>query len=364
MKRELNNLHFDRADLPIPQECYHALMDAARSVKEEEPMKRASFRAVLIAAIIIIAMTAVAFAADQLGWVDFFGSNYGVTMPKAAEETLIATKPQTFAVGPMTFTFNQLLTDGHIVLSSAEVRMTDGSEALIADDSNLNEAVDAISDVVLKKYNLESGITWVEAAKQLHLPLYGVRALAEVAPEYVGDEAMEDALWNEDGSIVYFNMPALNQDAVKDELSVTLYMAVHPYDPATDEIKLNQWMNSEDVSLAVSPLLAERTYLPDGSAELNGMTLVNVKAEQYATGVYLTSTFTMPEGKTADEARDALYALALCDASGTELPMGLSLSGNANVDKLPDAALMTMTSLDTLPESLVITDGITKLTVK
>ena len=83
MKREQSSYDLRKAFAPMPEECRQALMDAARSVKEEKPTKRASSRAILIAAIIIVATMAAAFAATQLGWVDFFGSNYGVTVPQS-----------------------------------------------------------------------------------------------------------------------------------------------------------------------------------------------------------------------------------------------------------------------------------------
>ena len=45
-------------------------MDAARSVREEQPVKRISYRAALIAAVILIAAMAVAYAAVRLGWIE------------------------------------------------------------------------------------------------------------------------------------------------------------------------------------------------------------------------------------------------------------------------------------------------------
>lgn len=332
--------------------------------KEIKVKKKLSFGLVLAIGL-VLATVAVAIAATQLGWVDFFGTNYNVTVPTAAQDAMNATKPQTFQVGPMMFTYKQLLTDKRIAMSSAEVHMTDGTEVLYADDSNFYEAVDAISDTVLKKYNLKPGTTWVDAAKQLNLPLYGIRALIEIAPEYDRGEAMESTLWNEDGSIVYFNMPLLNKNAVTDELPITLYMAVHQYDPATDEVKVNQWTDRKEITLPVTPLLAEKTYLPQGDTELvEGIKLVEVHAEQYITGIYLTCKFAAPNGMTKEEASDILHSSYLCDGEGNELPMGMNLSRGVFTDELPAVETETMTSLEKMPDALIVSDGETEITAK
>ncbi len=324
--------------------------------------KKLSFGLVL-AIVLILTTVAIAIAANQLGWVDYLGKRFGVTVPKAAQEVLNATTPSKFQVGPMTFTFNQLLTDKRMVMSSADIHTTDGSEVLYADDTNVYEAVDAISSTVLKRYKLDSGISWLDAAKQLNLPLYGIRALAEIGQEYDGGEAMEDAMWNEDGSIVYFSMPMLNPGLVKDELPVTLYMSVTQFDPSTGET-IGEWKTREDITLPVAPMLNEKTYLPEGNAELDKMKLSSVYAEQYATGIYLTSTFTVKEGTTADSVMGALYSLVFSDDEGNVLPMGLNLSGSALTDDLPTVKLETMTSLETLPDSLIVSDATAKIAVK
>ena len=72
----------------------------------------------------------------------------------------------------------------------------------------------------------------------------------------------------------------------------------------------------------------------------------------------------MPDGTDADKARDALYSLTLCGSDGAALPGGLNLSIRSYLDAWPTVALETMTSLEALPDSLIVTDGITKITVK
>lgn len=363
MKRDMNDLDLRGAFTPMPEECHRALMSAANSVKEEEPVKKASYRAVLIAAVIIVASMAVAFAAQQLGWVDFYQNYDGVPVPKAAEEILNATKPQSYQVGPMTFTYKQLLADGRIALSTADIVLTDGSEALYTPDMEIGESMDALSDTVLKKYGLESGTTWLEAAKQLNLPLYGVRALIEVEGQYSAGWAMEDPMWNEDGSIVFFSMPATNPETAKGVLPVTMYMAVTKYDPATGEA-LDNWVQREESEIAVSAMLAEKSYQFEGEVTFGGLTLTGVRAEQYVTGVYVFTSFTVPEGMSEEAATDAAYNVELCDSEGNRLPGGISLSGELKTDAFPAIVLESMISAEELPDSITLADDTTKVVVK
>jgi hypothetical protein len=334
------------------------------NVKGEVKVKKKLSFGLVLAIVLLLTTLAVAIAATQLGWVDYLGESQGITVSKTAQEALNATTPRKFQVGPMTFTFNQLLTDKRMVMSSANVNTTDGSEVLYANDSNIYDAVDSLSSTVLERYNLDSGINWLDAAKQLNLPLYGIRALVEIGQEFDDSSATEGAMWNEDGSIAYFSMPMLTPKSVKDELPVTLYMSVTQFDPSTGDT-LGEWEIRENITLPVAPRLTDKTYLPEGDAELNGMKLSSVYAEQYVTGIYLTSTFTDKEGRTADSVMGALYGLTLCDSEGNALPEGLILSsGHAFTDDLPTVKLETMTSLETLPDSLIVTDGTAKISVK
>ena len=109
------------------------------------------------------------------------------------------------------------------------------------------------------------------------MPLYCVRALVELPPENnLG--SMEDALWNEDGTIVYFNMPMLAPGSVDGNLNATLYMAVTQFDPATGE-RLEKWETREEVTLPVAPLLEEKSYLPQEVVTFDGLTLESVRGE-------------------------------------------------------------------------------------
>ncbi len=364
MKRHDTVPNLRDAFAPIPEPCKQALMNVARSVQEEYPMKRKPLRVALIAALILAATIAVAYASQQLGWVDFFQGYQGVGIPKAGVELLTATKPQAYQVGPLTFTFNQMLADGRIALCAAEIRATDHSEALYAPETDIFDPVDAGSgDNVLTRYRLAPRTGWFEAAKQLSLPLYAVRATAEVDEPYSAGVAMSDALWGDDGSITFFSMPFTTPETTKDALPVTLNMRVWQYDPATGEV-IAEWESSEPAVVPVSAMIEERTYLPQGEAALHGLALTSVRAERYVTGVYLLTTFTAPEGMDEDEAVRAAYHVAFRDAQGVDFPSGISLSGDANTDAFPTVVLQSMITAEELPESMLLTDDTNTVEVR
>ena len=344
----------------LPKAGLQAQHTAACSVKEEKQVKRTSFLAVWIAAILMVATMSGAFAAQQVGWADFYSGYNSIAVPKASEAILNATKPITYQVGPMTFTYQQLLADGRIAMSAAEAHTTDGTKALYAYDTDVLDAVDAGVDTISELYHIKSGTSWVQAAQQLKLPLYGVRALIEVDETLSDGEAMGDALWNEDGSIVCFNMP-FTMPPMKDTLCDPYWL--YAFDPATGN-ELNHWVRQEKAEIPVSGMIAEKTYSPQTNELLSGLTLTGVRAEQYVTGVYLFTSFTVPDGMTEDTAMNTVYSVGITDSQGNELPGGINLSSNVNMDAWPTAVLEDMISADTLPDALIITDGTARVTVK
>ena len=244
-----------------------------------------------------------------------------------------SSQPKTCQVGPMTFTYQQLLTDRRIVLSSAAVSLTDGGEALYADDTNVYESISAISDTVASRYSLtDHSMTWLEAAQELELPLYGVRALVELPPESDLGSSMEDALWNEDGTIVYFNMPMLAPGSAAGDVNATLYMAVTQFDPATGEA-LEKWETREEVTLPVAPLLEEKTYLPQENATFDGLTLESV----------VDRLGIERDGDFHNALDDALYTTKIC----RRLPLAQGIAEYPDPAAQLTAALLNNTDTET-----------------
>lgn len=349
MKRDWDHLNLVNAFHPMPEDCSRAFTEALCSVREEKQVKRATYRAALIAAIILVGTMAVAFAASKLGWIDFFTQQTDVVVPPQTQEALNSSQPLAYQVGPLTFTYQQMLADKHMLLSSAHVQRTDGQDALYAISSQESDPLP--NAPMLAAYDLK-GANWLEAAQAARLPLYGVRALVELDSAY-STESMESALWEENGTIVYLNMPLLIAENVTDSLPATLFMYVTQLDPETGEA-VDSWQAQEKVTVPVTPCLDTRTYAPQSDASFDGLRLDSILGEQYVTGAYFTASFTAPEDMTATEAMAILAGLTLCGEDGSPLPAGLNLSLSIDVDALPTALLEVSAAVEALPEAVSI----------
>lgn len=360
MKRNMDNLDLRAAFRPEPEACHAALMNAARSVKEEKEMKRASFRVVLIAALIIMSLTAVAFAAgNMLGWSDFYGRWHGSTgVPEGVYEQMQVTEDLSWEVGPLTFTATELLTDGHIAISAIHVRTTDGSAALI-NGENVSDPVDPLrangenGRAYAARLGVSENATWIEAAQQLNLPLYRVNADHSMSHPLCAGHMMSDVLINEDGSLTYYCMSMLKNDEVGAELNLPLCLDVALADSATGETA-QRWCDYEQtVTLPVCPVLEQRSYVPDHETIIAGHKLLKVDAVRYVTGAYLTFTYEMGYADVPESAFD-LYELDLCDEAGNPLPGGMNLSASMTLT----IEVEEMIGVETLPDVITLTDEV------
>lgn len=346
----------------MPPQKLEASVKAALARLEETPRPRSHLlRAAVVAAAILIALCGAAYAAMQLGWFQYFAEKWNVKIPSAAQNTMNEAGHEVYQVGPLAITCQQLMADRHIALCSAQAQMADGSQALFASDTNIEDVMDDGKETLADLYGVARGTTWLEAARQTGLPLYGVRVLLEPAGEYDGGTAMEDAMWQEDGSIVSFSMPFLECRQAGEALPCTLYMAVIQFDTESGE-QLTKWEQRETLWLPVASLLDEKDYQSQDGASLEKFTLQKVHAELYATGVYVE--LTVSAAASARPSAENLFAIACYDEYGKELPMGMSLSSSWNTDNWPIAMLEYMYSLEKLPARLLIKDGSKSVYVK
>lgn len=333
------------------------------SAKEEEPVKKFAVSTALIVVLIVIATLTTALAASALlGWTDF----YSFEIPKTAQEILNATEPKDYQVGPITFTVNELLTDGHIALCSATSHVTDGSSAVLSEE--VYDAVGANGDngeALAQKWNLSPDTRWIDAAHIMNLPFYRISISVNVPEECHDSEDMGDAMWDEKGNCVSYYMAALNSLQVGETLPIKLHFQVWQYDPQSiepqsifedvvDKAKeMSYWEDTFEITLTVPAPIAEKTYMPEQPYDFeNGLTLNSVTAQQTVAGAYVVGQFTLRDGFNFNDAYSG--ELDFLDATGEEIPWGMAESGIIEYDQLPKVEWGAMLNLEVLPEEMVV----------
>ena len=378
MKRDMDNLDLRAAFRQEPDACHRALMQAASSVQEEKPARPASARIILVTAILIVAMTAVAFAAARTGLMDWLWKDWQVTLPTAAQQMLSSTEQSTFQLGPLTCTITETLSDGRSTFLTVTARTTDGSPAVIFHSNNdsMMPVGQALADA-LNHPRVAAGTPMCQAARLAGVPFYTVMAWLQ-PPEgvTVESEMMEDD-YQSDGSLLLIDMlrtSALPGNEMQAEVCLRAYeMDTVSFEPVSNEI----WQASERRTITIGGVTAEKTYRPEGNARLNDlMTVTEVRAQQTCTGIYLTICADVTPGATLDDlfALD-IMGIALLDGEGNPLPLGFEAAveltdgsglpfpnadpAEITVDSLQETRLL---SLDAMPECLTLvglTDTVT-----
>lgn len=357
MKREQTEWNLRDAFPQEPQACHEALMRAAYSVREEKKAKHASLRVVLLVLLGLLISISVALAVSEwLGWTDYLAQVYNIHITESMEKEMNATEQRSFQVGPLTLTLRQNLTDGWMALSSIEAYTTDGSPAICAGDAAFNAPVGSFGEGQTAFLEVDPMLTWTQAAAELNMPLYVVRALMEPASEFHGGESMEDMIWTDDGRLTYFNMTFLKQEQVKEKLPVSYYLRVRQYDPVTEQM-IAEWIVEEDDELTVLPVLAEKDYTASESVQFEGFKLESVNAKLYASGAYFTIALTAPENMKMNlNSIGFLFDVVnLTDENGNAFPRAFA-SGGLDHKQWPTLYRTLAFSLEELPERVKIQD--------
>ncbi len=336
----------------MPADCYDALMRAARSVEEETKMRRFTVRTILIAAVLaIVTMAAALAASEMLGWTDFF-TRYGdgVIVPRAAQEIMNETEKQSFRLGPMTFTVRQLMCDGQLAACAADIRTADGSPALYCyDPYDLLGCNGENGRALAERLGLPWDTAYVDAAKQLGLPLYWCEAWLECDES---PEGMGDPLWNDDNTMTFFSMAYLDLEEVPEALSAELYLFVARIDPETGEAAEGETLEERvPITIPVHAQTEERIYRPVRPFTVGGLTLQSVRLERTIAGAYLYADFTADEGVDQGEIYDRVRFL---DADGQPFPVGMSLSGFVDAERLPAVTIGDMIAVEELPQRFIV----------
>ena len=356
MKRDMESLNLRNAFASMPEEAHDALMSAARSVKEDEPVKKATFRTVLIAACIIMATMAVAVAAGSIfGWNDFFSKDYGTELPKTAQQIMASSEPVSWQEGDVVFTVRERYSDPRLAMISTEVRLADGVKGILCANDPF-EAIGACGDdgaAVAKRLGVESSLTWAEVAKKLNLPLYSARAILETPSELWYGDAYEDPMFNDDGSLTYFSLQPLNGQISGDEIKAKVFLRSKLVNLEDAEDNTNVTKESVELPIHSEKAIAAAEYIiPEGTKVADAFRVDSIQAELLPSGLHFTTNLTALEGATQDLAFDKLR-VNIVKENGEDYPTGITLNeGFANLDTWPQIPYTQMVSADQIPETI------------
>ena len=355
MKKPQDDLNLRAAFRQEPERCHRALMDAARSVREEkQTMRKHSVRTILVAAIVALSMMTTAFAAGELlGWTDYLSRMFGIHISSQLQSAM-QIEPKTYHVGPVTFTVNEAVSDSRNAMVSAKITTTDGSPALMTQfaDDTIGAYGQERSGALMQLLGVEDKrMPCYQVAAEKGIPLYTVRVGIEVDEAIGGGEGMEDLMWDAEGNVAYFASSTLNPDTVGKEVPATLFLRVAQIDENGEEIE--KWITREPMTIPVGQKLAERNYVPETPYTYEGSQLMAIHAELYVTGAYLTCIWQMPEG-AEEEVWQFVDMMNMTDGQGHAFEGGISLSAACNVDNYPIVLVEDMINVDALPEIIQV----------
>lgn len=356
MKRDMDNLNLRDAFRPMSEETRDLMMNTARSLKEEEPVKKATFRTVLIAACIIMATMAVAVAAGNVfGWTDFFKNDYGADLSKTAQEIMASCEPVSWQEGDVVFTVRERYSDSRLAMISVEARLAEGVEGILAAD-DFTDAIGAYGEnsaAVANRLGVDPSMTWAEAAKQLNLPLYSVRATLETPSELWGGEQYEDPMFNDDGSLTYFSLQPLNGQVSGEEINARVYLRTKLVNLEDAEDDSNVTKEYVDLPIHTEKSVTMAEYIiPEDTKVLDAFSIDSIQAELLPSGLHFTTTLTALDSATQEMALDNLR-VNIVKENGETYPAGMTLSGGfQNLDTWPQIPYTQMISVDQMPETI------------
>ena len=339
-------------------DSFRLAVQRAVDKKEAQPMKkRMTVRAILIAAVIIVATMAVAYAVGTgMGLTDFLGIFHeNVQVPSGVKQVLDSTVQQHWQVGPLTLTLKQSIADGHFVCLVTSAAPTDGTQAVCITNSAEADYPFEDSHRVERTWGMAADATPQQVAREKGLKLYRVSARMDGLE--CSEIEMEACIYDDDGMLNYVDQAITRPAEVGEELRLDMFLRVEELDVDTLEVKQGcDWSLTPmpEVVVPVQKAIATRTYVPQEEGKIGSFTLNKVVAEQMQTGVYVTAYLTMDD---ANARPDELYnneTLVYTDMQGNPFPGGMSLSGNFNMDHLPQVEETDMLGLDSLPEEMLL----------
>lgn len=321
------------------------------------PVKKASFRIVLfIVCVVFAAMTTAAAGGDAYGWKDFYSEYYGSAVPEIAQRIMADNGEVHFSLGPVDFYVGGQYCDGYIATISTVAKPADGTNALLTG----NDPFDAIGangkdgKTAAERLGVSPDLSWAQAAKELNLPLYSVRADLEIPEELTGGEQMGDPMFNDDGSLTCFSLAVMNGKAYGEKVDVQVCLRVAKVNPDDPEADQDVLMERKDISLFMEAPVDTKDYaFPEGTIIQGKFRLDAVKGILMPAGLYMFCSYTALDGATEEDAYDAVCESEFVQPDGGHFPPSMDLTGCIwDLDNWPAAEVREMTSLDAFPDEI------------
>ena len=322
---DIEKINFRNAFPPMPEGMKKALKEQLNSFHDEKKVYSISFRPVLIAAIVIVLMTCVAYAATKLGWVEYFREMFSIDVTEKAQKEMESSTKKSFVVGPVTFTIKECFSDGRLLLGAADIQPNDGNGMILGDIDEMEATMDG--------------------------PIYIARFVMNAPSVNHGNgEDMEDYIQN-GSSLTYLNMLSVKIEQNITSVPVSADMSIIRIDPNNGKT-LDSWSMEEELLVPVNHQSMIKEYLPETTFSMNGMILQSIEAEQTAAGIYLRMNFLAEAGsnKSAIHVPDFYWQ----SMNNEKYDKGINLSMTLETDDWPHVVIIDMISVNELPEEFML----------
>ena len=134
MKRDPDELNLRDAFGAMPAEMHDALMRTARSVKEEEPVKKRISAALVLAIALGLAVIGTAYALFSSQVADFFGLHWNAELGERLQQGKIAQIGESVTVGDVVFTLDEIVYKDRALYGVGTARPVHPQDVLVPND--------------------------------------------------------------------------------------------------------------------------------------------------------------------------------------------------------------------------------------
>lgn len=295
-----NDNDLRRAFPAMPEDCRSALSRAARSVREENNMKKSPV-AILVFALVVM-MTTIAIAE---GWnvLQYLGITPGSGVDGLVQPVSVGTKD-----GDVSFTIDSAVTDGEYLVFDWTVNSTGEKAAFFQLESYTANGVGIYNDCMNDDFDchwhddmMQGGtISRLPAALEgdtLHVEMV-IGAYTPIKPVYeiAEDEDFNEALAREKLDAGYFVRYGYNCWAIDDPDEGRVFAGWHKIrDAAAEGFTRNELVLRFDLDLKAGRASRRDIELPE-PITVEGITLAFTKASVSPLQVHLTATLTSANG--------------------------------------------------------------------